>query len=395
MTTSSDESVLSGVRIIDLARLLPGNYASLLLRGLGAEVIKVEELHGDGTRVNPPVNPAGESGSHLVLNRGKRSVAIDLKRPQGRALLLDLVATADVLLDSFRPGVLERLGLGVKALGSANPSLVHVSLTAYASGGPLAHVPSHDLNAQALAGILSQSVDASGRPSMPAVPIADMATGLQAALAVMAGLRVVEQGAAGYRAEVAMLDAALSLTALAAGSVVVDQQPPPTPGMLTGALACYDVYRCSDDEWVAVGALEPKFFARLCELLDSPQLADLQYQLDRQDELRAALAAVFETKTRSHWTDLLLEQDTCVTPVNDLREAFTLADPIARGAIVEASAAGGKRVPVVAGVPWAPEAEAWAAPLLSADAPALLAELGYDSDKVALLRDQGIVGGLS
>lgn len=391
---SSADSALAGVRIIDLTRLLPGNYASLLLRGLGAEVIKVEELHGDGTRMNPPLNSAGESGSHLVLNRGKKSIALNLKKPEGRDILLALVAGADVLMDSFRPGVLDRLGLGAEVLGATRPDLVHVSLTAYASGGPLAQVPSHDLNAQALAGILSQSVDIQGRPSMPAVPIADMATGMQAAMAVLAGLRVSEQGAPGFRAEVAMLDSALSLTALAAGSVVAAQQAPPAPGMLTGALACYDVYECADHRWLAVGALEPKFFARLCEIIGAPQLVELQYQLDRQEELREALGAVFATKSRDDWTAELLAEDTCVTPVNDLKEAFEGPDPLARGVITRALAADGQQVPVVACVPWASEPEPLAAPLLGADAAAILAELGYPAERISQLRDQGTVGGL-
>jgi alpha-methylacyl-CoA racemase len=391
----SARPVLAGVRIVDLTRLLPGNYASLLLRGLGAEVIKVEELHGDGTRANPPFTESGESGSHVVLNRGKRSIAINLKTPQGRSVLLDLVASADVLLDSFRPGVLERLDLGPEVLSANNAHLVHVSLTAFGSEGPLAQVPSHDLNAQSLAGILAQSADGSGRPNMPAVPIADMATGLQAALAVMAGLRAIEHDGDSYRAEIAMLDSALSLSALAAGYVVADGQAPPTPGMLSGALACYDVYQCADRRWLSVAALEPKFFTRLCELIDEPQLAQLQYQLDQQHELRTALTEVFARKSRDDWAQLLLTEDTCVTPIKDLREAFEFDDPQQRGVITAAETVNGHVAPVIAAVPWLPEHETWSAPRLSADAEAILAELNYGSEQVSRLRDEGIVGGLS
>lgn len=387
--------VLNGVRVLDVTRLLPGNYATLLLRGLGAEVIKVEELHGEGTRLAPPFTSQGESGAHLVLNRGKESIAVNLKEPEGRELLLRLVATSQVLLDSFRPGVMDRLGLGSADLAAANPDLVHVSLNAFGSGGPLERVPAHDLNAQAMAGILSQSVDDAGRPSMPGVPVADMATGLQAAMAVLAGLRAVDQRPGGYRAEVAMLDAAMSLTALSSGHMAVADSRPQPRDMLTGALACYGFYRSADDRWLAVGALEPKFFERVCGLLGRPELAALQYDLARQDELRAALADVFATADRAHWLDLLASEDTCVSAVNDLREAFAEADPAARGIVATARSRAGGEFPVVRAVPWIAENEPLVAPATGADTEAVLGSIGIEPSQVADLRDRGIVGGAS
>lgn len=387
--------VLQGVRVLDLTRLLPGNYATLLLRGLGAEVVKVEELHGEGTRLAPPFTPQGESGPHLVLNRGKQSISINLKDPEGRDLLLRLVATSQALLDSFRPGVLERLGLSGSDLANANPDLVHVSLNAFGSGGPLQTVPAHDLNSQAMAGILAQSVDDSGRPAMPGVPVADMATGLQAALAVMAGLRAVSQRPGGYRAEVAMLDSALSLTALSSGHLAVAGSRPQARDMLTGALACYGYYQAADGRWLAVGALEPKFFVRVCELVGRPELAPLQYDMDRQDELKAALDEVFAAADRAHWLELLGQEDTCVTAVNDIREALGEQDPIARGVVVAAHSGDGEVFPVVSAVPWIPESEPLVAPAVGADTVALLSQLGIDSEQVDELRREGIVGGAS
>ena len=176
---------LSGVTVLDLTRLLPGNYASLLLYGLGANVIKVEELGGDGTRLATPFSSGGESGANIALNRGKSSIAINLKSAEGADLLARLVAGAEVLLDSFRPGVLDRLGFSDVELARLNPTLVHVSLTAYGDDGPYRMLPSHDLNVQALAGLVGLSVDDSGRPAMPGVQAGDLATGLQAALAVI------------------------------------------------------------------------------------------------------------------------------------------------------------------------------------------------------------------
>ncbi|MFM2438298.1 MAG: hypothetical protein RLZ55_1117 [Actinomycetota bacterium] len=390
-------TALDGVRVLDLTRLLPGNYASLLLVGLGAEVIKVEDLVGDGTRAAPPYAESGESGANIALNRGKASISLDLKQRDAQQLMLALVAVSDVLLDSFRPGVLDRLGLGPAALAAANPRLVHVSLTAFGSGGPYQAVPAHDLNTEALAGIVGMSVDDAGRPALPAVPIADMATGLQAALAVVAGLRAVATDGAGYRAEVAMLDSALSLTALAAGHMAAGLGTVPAPrDMLTGALACYAYYRCADGGWQAVGALEPKFFQRTCELLGAPELAAMQYDLHRQDELRERLAAVFATRTRDEWSEVLLLEDTCVTPVNDLAEAFADANVSAREVVVDAARSDGSPARVVRAVPWLPEAPGQSPAPLGGDAEQVLRELlGSTADELADLRERGCVGGSS
>lgn len=387
---------LTGVRVVDLTRLLPGNYASLLLYGLGAEVIKVEELTGDGTRAVPPYAHSGESGANIVLNRGKASIALDLKSDAGRGVLLRLVATADVLLDSFRPGVMDRLGLSASALAAVNPTLVHVSLTAFGSAGPHALRPAHDLNAESLAGLLSLSTGADGAPAMPGVPIADLATGLQAALAVVAGLRVAAEAPRGYRAEVSMMGAALSLTSIAAGHVAAGRgSVPGTPDLLTGALACYRMYRCADGKWLAVGALEPKFFARIAILLERPAWVGLQYDVARQDELHAQMAEVFEQRNRDEWCEVLAEDDTCVTPVYDIAEAFDATEQAVAGCTVTAARADGSDAVVSRAVPWLPEAPGARTAALSADASRLLAELGYSEAEVAAMAAAESVGGLS
>ncbi len=391
------EPVLTGVRVLDLTRLLPGNYATLVLYGLGAEVIKVEDATGDGTRYAPPLATTSESGPDLVLNRGKRSISLDLKRTEAQELLLQLVAESEVLMDSFRPGVLDRLGLGAAELASANPTLVHVSITAFGEGGPDAALAAHDLNSQSLAGLLSLTTAVDGAPAMPAVTVADLASGMQAALAVLAGLRAVGQGSAGYRANVAMSDSALAFTGLAAGHLAAGNGTlPSTPDMLTGALACYGVYRCSDDGWLAVGGLESKFFGRMCEVLGHPELSALQYDLDRQQELRDSLAAIFATRSRDEWAGVLGPADTCVTPVNNLAEAFAETNAVDRGVVITARLADGREVPVVRAVPWLPEVAAPAGvSVLGADAERILGQLGLSVAEVAALREGGIVGGTS
>ncbi len=383
---------LDGIRVLDLTRLLPGAYATSLLVGLGADVLKVEDPRGgDGLRVTPPYTATGESGVFVVLCHGKRSIALDLKNDEGRAVLLDLVARSDALVDSFRPGVLDRLGLGSDALAAANPRLVHISMTAYGDGAR-ALLPGHDLNAEAYAGILGLSRGGDGSVGMPAVPFADMATGLQAALAVVSGLRVAEApGAGGFRADVSMLDSALSLTGLSQGSVVATGEAPPTPDVLTGGLACYAVYRCADGLEIACGALEPQFFGRVAELVGDPELAQAQYDITGQDALRGRLTTLFASRPRAEWLALLEHDQTCVTPVRSAREALADPDLRARGVVTDVPLADGSLVPAGRPVAWMPAdaAAPLSAPALGEHADAVLADLGRDP---AAVRATGALG---
>ena len=383
MTTSAGRP-LGGVRVLDLTRLLPGAYATLLLVDLGADVLKVEDPRGgDGLRLTPPYTVTGESGPFVSLCRGKRSIALDLKNPTGQAVFLALVATSHVLVDSFRPGVLDRLGLGQAALEAANPDLIHVSLTAYGDGSRAA-LPGHDLNVEGYAGLLGLSRGSDGMPAMPAVPFADVATGLQAALAVMSGLRVSERHAGhGVRADVSMIDSALSLTTMTQGTVVATGMDPPARDILTGGLACYGVYRCADGLELACGALEPQFFGRVAELLGDPALAARQYDITGQDALRGRLTTMFAERPRHEWLELLEGDQTCVTPVHTLAEALSDPDLQARGVITEIALADGSRVAAGRPVAWLK-----AAPVAVDAAPAGAPGLGADTDEV--LRGLGL-----
>lgn len=334
-----------------MTRLLPGNYATLILAGLGADVVKIEDpASGDGTRLIPPVTAAGESGAHAVLNRGKRSVGIDLKRPAGRELFLQLAGRSEVVIDSFRPGVLARLGLDSEQLAEVNPAIVHVTIDAYGSGGPLEQVPAHDLNTAGLAGIVGLARDGTGRPALPSVPVVDHLSGLQAVIAVLIGLRC--GGGDGYRAEVAMADSAASILTLVGGHFAATGQSPPAPETLSGQLACYDLYECADGRWVTVAGLEPKFFARMLALMDLPELVDKQYRLDDREEVGRVLAERFRTRNRSEWLDLLMNEDTCVGPVNDVAEALAEANYRDRGIVTEVEFREGGSAPAIRSVPW-------------------------------------------
>jgi crotonobetainyl-CoA:carnitine CoA-transferase CaiB-like acyl-CoA transferase len=341
------ELPLGGVRVIDMTRLLPGNYATVTLAELGADVVKVEAPEGDGTRWVAPHLASGESGAFVQLNRGKSSRVIDLKSPEGASAFEALVATSHVLVDSFRPGVLDRLGFGRARLGELRPDLVHVTIDAYGSGGGLEQVPGHDLNAQGYAGVLTLA----GTPRLPGLQMADMAAGLHAIIAVLAGLRTAAGGRF-VRSEVAMVDAALSLAQLPLGEWLATGEAPQTPWDLTGRWACYEVYECSDGRWLTVGALEPKFFGRILQLLDLEEWAPVQYDPSQQSALRDVLVSRFRSAPRDQWLALLAHEDTCVGPALTLGEAMQHPNLRDRAVMRPVLASDGTAVQVFPALPW-------------------------------------------
>ncbi len=397
-------SPLAGVRVLDLTRLLPGGYATLLLADLGADVLKIEQPGvGDGLRAAAPYGSDGVSAAHAWLNRGKRSMTLDLKTAEGAQILHELLAASDVLIDSFRPGVLERLGLEPGTVSRLNPRLVQVSITFRGRRGLPAAVATragHDINAQALAGLLARAetgpVADGGQQSReaPAVQAADHVVGLHAALAVLSMLRVSERTGRGAFCDLAMTDAAYSMLGLSAAGRLYADAAPGEHQMLTGGLACYGLYTCADGRQLAVGALEPVFFQRLLHALGLDEgRAQEQYVPEAQPGLRAELAARLLSRDRDDWVDALAEVDCCVTPVRDVAEA--LADPVAltRG-VVESAGPLGRLGPVFRWLGDPADASAVAggrAPDLGEHTDSVLAELGRSLGDVAALRERGVV----
>jgi crotonobetainyl-CoA:carnitine CoA-transferase CaiB-like acyl-CoA transferase len=388
---------LAGLRVLDLSRLLPGGYATLLLADLGADVLKVEEPgKGDYLRWMPPYASTGEGAMHLALNRGKRSMTLNLKLSQGRAVLRRLAKDADVLVESFRPGVLDRLGVGWEVLSADNPRLVYAAISGFGADGPYADRAGHDLNYIGYAGALSFSGHPETGPWQPGLQIGDLGGGgLMAVVAVLTALRVRDATGHGQFCDVSMTDGVLSWLALAAGAYAATGVPPQLGAeMLNGGLACYGVYRCSDARYVTVGALEPQFFRALCTALGLEELVPWHLDPARQGELRAALEAVFATRTRDEWLALLVPADCCVGPVNDLAEAFADPQVRARGMVREQSLADGTAFAQLGVVPRLAATPGRVGPVaaaLGADTDAVLASLGYDAAGVAALRDAGAV----
>jgi alpha-methylacyl-CoA racemase len=324
------ELPLSDVRVLDLTRLLPGGFCSLLLADFGADVVKVEDTQmGDYVRWAPPYygseeqQPLGtRSALYLALNRGKRSIRLDLKSERGRDAFLRLAQGYDVVLESFRPGVLDKLGCGYAALSEVNPCLVYCAITGYGQTGPHTGRAGHDMNYLGLNGLLGLTGEPHGRPIQAAGQIADLGGGaLMAAFGVMAALRERERSGRGQLVDVAMTDGALAWLAMVAAQYLCDGDVPQRGrGMLSGGAACYLPYECADG-WVTCGALEPKFWQAFCNGVGRPDLLEHQFA-PPGSEGREQVAAVFRSRTREEWRAFNDEHDAMIEPVLDLDEAL-------------------------------------------------------------------------
>ena len=320
---------LDGVRVLDLTRLLPGNHCTLLLADLGADVVKVEEPgRGDYVRWFEPLID-GVSAIHRAVNRGKRSVALDLKTAEGVDALRRLVAGADALIESFRPGVMDRLGVGYEALSAENPRLVWCSISGYGQDGPYRDRVGHDLNYLGYAGVLHAAGPPDGVPWPPPVQPADLAAGMAGALGVVSSLMDAERTGRGRFVDASIFDAAVSWGAIAMALLLGTGSPPPRGGaMLTGGLACYRVYRTADGGLLSVAALEERFWGNLCQAVEAPELVGGHLDPAEQGRIVARLEEIFASRPRDEWVERLAGLETCVGPVLDVAEA--MEDPQVR-----------------------------------------------------------------
>lgn len=397
---------LEGVRVLDLTRLLPGGFCSLLLADFGADVVKVEDTGmGDYIRWSPPYVEGADDSARgalfLALNRNKRSVRIDLKNDRGREVLLRLARDADVLLEGFRPGVLDRLGVGYDVLLEANPGLVICPITGYGQDGPNRDRSGHDLNYLSLIGVLDMQGE--GPEHMPVPGAGQMADlgggGLMAAFGVLAALHHRDRTGQGQVVDVSMADGALSWMAMVAPRVLMGEQPPARGrDTLTGGYVCYRPYRCADG-WVTLGALEPKFFQAWCRGVGREDLAEHQFAAPGSDA-HVQIQGVFMERTREQWQAFADEVDCCLEPVLDLREALDSELVRARGMVVEIEQPGAERPVPLLGVPVKMSAtpgdpHRLPGPALGEHTEEVLREAGLSEDEVADLLGAGAVAGVA
>jgi alpha-methylacyl-CoA racemase len=400
---------LEGIRVLDLSRLLPGGFCSLLLADFGAEVLKVEDTgQGDYIRWAPPYYEGAEqsakSAMFLSLNRNKRSIRIDLKNEAGREVLLRLARDYDVLLESFRPGVLDRLGVGYERLREENPGLVYCAISGYGQSGPKRDASGHDMNYLGLIGLLGLTGNRGGPPVQSAGQIADIGGGaLMAAFGIMAALRERDGGSGqagsgeGQLVDVSMADGALSWLAMVAAQHFADGIVPHRGDQpLAGSLICYRPYDCSDG-WVTLGALEPKFWQAWCRGVGREELIEKQFERPGSDA-HEQVVEIFKSRTRAEWEQFATEHDCCLEPVLELDEALASELVREREMVVTLDQPGVEGGVRQLGVPVKLDRTPGAhdrlpGPALGEHTEEVLRSAGYGEQRIAELLGQGAVAG--
>ncbi|MGE5417699.1 MAG: CaiB/BaiF CoA transferase family protein [Acidobacteriota bacterium] len=387
---------LEGIKVLDLSRLLPGPFASQILSNFGAEVIKVEDTGlGDYLRLIPPVINDMSALFHSI-NRGKKSIKIDLSKSDGQELFKKIAAGADVLLEGFRPGVMDKLGVGYNELHQINPRLIYCSLTGYGSSGPYRDHAGHDLNYLSYSGIAGLTGRAGEQPVIPGLQIADIGGGaLWAVIAILMALQARSITGQGQFCDTAMMDGVVSWMpfALALWNAG-DPLPRRSREVLNGGYACYNIYETSDDKYVSIGAIEYKFWADFCSKLDKADLAPRQMDPAQQETMIAELSALFKTRTRDEWVDLFKDSDVCFSPVLEFEEAAQSQHLRERQMIIEVDDEGFKGR--VMGNPIklseTPGQVPTHAPLPGEHTDDLLTQLGLTAEQITELRVRGIIG---
>lgn len=396
---------LEGVRVLDLSRLLPGPFCSLLLADFGAEVVKVEDMGmGDYARWSPPhyegAQASADSALFLGLNRNKQSIRLNLKDERGREVFLRLVEDADVVLESFRPGVLDRLGVGYEQMREVNPRIVYCAITGYGLDGPLRDRSGHDMNYLGLVGLLGLTGEEGGPPVQAAGQIADIGGGaLMAAFGTLAALHERERSGEGQLVDVSMADGSLAWLAMTAATYLADGVVPRRGHVpLAGMIVCYRPYRCADG-WVTLGALEPKFFKAFCEGVGRPDLIEHQFQPPGSDA-HEQIEAIFAARTREQWAEFAGEHDCCLEPVLEFDEAMDSELVRAREMIVEIDQPGARRPVRQLGLPvklsrTPGDPRRLPGPGLGEHTAAVLARAGYSAEQIEELERAGAVGMLA
>ena len=323
---------LQGYRILDFTKLLPGPLATLWMVQQGAEVIKVERPSSpDPVRFYPPMKDM-VSVYYTTLNAGKKSLCIDYCSDEGRKTILKMVETADVVIEQFRPGVMEVFGLDYETLKARNPKIILVSITGYGQTGEMASVPGHDINYLGYSGMLHAQRDSKGNPIISAAQIADVAGGSMMALnATTSALLHKERTGEGQHVDVSMTH---NVSVLQSMRIAEELETGKSNGYLSGALASYNIYKCSDGRHVALGALEPKFWQKFCNLVEHPEWGGRLME----KELIVEVAELILTQSMKHWTDKLENEGVCLSPVLTVQEAtehplFTYGFPTALGSL--------------------------------------------------------------
>jgi crotonobetainyl-CoA:carnitine CoA-transferase CaiB-like acyl-CoA transferase len=388
---------LQGIRILDLTRLYPGPLGTMMLADMGADVIKIEDMNApDYVRYYPPYLES-ESAGFIAVNRSKRSLALNLKTKEGVDIFFSLLKTADIVIEQFRPGVLDEQGIGYEAAKRLKPDIIYISLTGYGQSGPYARDAGHDINFIGYAGILSATGLAQTGPVLPGPQLGDVAGGAyMSMIGCLTALWTREKTGQGQRVDVAMLDAVLPLMTLQmahyqATKITFAPGEPP----LSGGLACYGVYPCADGKYIALGLLEAKFWKIFCEMAGHPEWLEKHLVMGEEaDHLREEIAALFRIKTRDEWMVATKNLDICLTPVLDISEVEKDPQTQARQMIYEQAHPICGKIKGI-GVPLkfsaTPAQPSGPSPALGEDTKSILEEIGYRQEEIEALRKEGVI----
>lgn len=377
---------LEGIKVIDFSKWLPGQYCGMLLGDYGADVIKVESLEGDSTRNFFPEKEAGMSYWHLMLNRNKRGLALDIKKPQARKLLLQLLRNADVFLEGFRPGYLAKYGLDYETVHQLNPRLVYCSITGF---GQQCHKPAHDLNVIGLAGL--NSLDDTGAACVSEVQVSAVGSALNALSAICMALLARERTGRGQQLDVNLYATAMSMQATGISSRWGSEE---TGTAEFGRTAhYYNIYRTSDGRYLTVGTIEPKFWRRFCELIDCEELQGRQYDFAHEQQMQRLIAEKIAAKTQQQWLDIIGSEEFCVTPVRSLQEALQSDLTRQQQLLLQQDCDLGRLRYIAPPVKFseAQYAVKRRAPRLGEHTADILQELGYSAEKIADFKQKEIV----
>ncbi len=390
---------LEGIKILDLSRLAPGPFCSMLLADMGADVLLIE-APADG-KLAPAL--AGRSGdaekaaAYNILSRNKRSIVLNLREQEAKDIFYKLAADADVVLEGFRPGVVKRLGVDYDTLKEANPRLVYCSLSGFGQTGPYSQMVGHDINYISVGGALGMIGWPDQPPTIPMNIIADFAGGgLHAAYGILLALLARERTGRGQYVDIAMSDGVLYLLAsLVGGALQGGASPGRGTTILNGSIPHYNVYECSDGGWISIGSLEPHFFVNLCKAMGREDFIPHQWDAAKRDEIAAHFKAQFATKTRDEWFGILSQTDICVGPVYSLAEALDDPHNRARNMVVEVehpSLGTINHLGVGTKLSDTPGTVRTTAPLPGQHTDDVLSTLGLDAAAVAALKERGVVG---
>ena len=391
---------LDGLKILDLSRLAPGPYCSMLLADFGADVTLVEAVPGASAKLGGSAggrSPGAErAAAYNALGRGKKSIALNLKEEAARQVFYDMVKGADVVLEGFRPGVVKRLGVDYETLSKINARIICCSLSGFGQTGPYSNLVGHDINYISIGGALGVT----GRPGQPpAIPInivADFAGGgLMAAFAICLAVIAREKTGRGQNVDISMSDGVFSLMTMAyttmfsTGLVIK-----PGEFLLNGAVPWYNTYICKDDRWFSIGSIEPHFYDALMRVLGMDEFLDKQHDASVYPEMKAKMEAVFRTKSAQEWMDVMSQHDICAAPVRSMDEAAADPHNLAREMVIEVDSPIGKvkQAGIAPKLSDTPGRVRSTSPIIGQHTGEVLAALGYDAEKISHLREMGAVG---